>query len=381
VVSYLSGGVDSTAVATLASRQLGRPIPTFTIQIPDPKLDETDRAMLAARMIGSEPTRIVCGNQEIAAGYRDLVIAAECPVIDTSSAAPYQLATSVKDAGYKVALTGEGADEALAGYPWLKVNRMLSPMDRIGLETVWRRSIFDRAGHHPWEHYRKRYEQMGGYHAMSDLYAFCSLSGHQVYSEEFKSRTEGHTATDDLVLNLDRMKHWDPLNRSLALGYRVMLSGLLMTHKGDRPAMANSVETRFPFLDRELVEFCARLGPEFKLRSLRRDKHILRSFAGGFLPPEIAHRPKNIFRARYSGTFLDPEPPYVSQLLSAESLAKTGYFDTAKVHKLRERLRNYPARLPAHMGWEVSFVGVLSTQLWHHLYLGGGLCELDPWSG
>jgi len=60
-------------------------------------------------------------------------------------------------------------------------------------------------------------------------------------------------------------------------------------------------------------------------------------------------------------------------------LRKTGCFDPVKVHKIRDRLKNYPRRLPPHMGWEISFVGVLATQMWHHLFLGGGLCELDSW--
>jgi asparagine synthase (glutamine-hydrolysing) len=380
VVSYLSGGVDSTTVTLLASRQLKRPIPTFTIRIQHPKLDETDRALLAAGLISSPPTVVSCGEAEIAAGYRDLVIASECPVIDTSSAAIYQLAAAVRRAGYKVALSGEGADEALAGYPWFKANRLISQVDRVGVADRWRRFVFARASHHSWERYQKRYRQMGGYHATSDLYAACSLSGDGVYSKDFETRLEGRTATDDLALNLERMKRWHPLNRSLYLGYQVMLPGLLMTHKGDRPAMANSVETRFPFLDLELVEFCARLAPEFKLRNLRRDKDLLRRYAGGLLPPEIAQRPKNIFRARYSGSFLEPEPPFVQQLLSAESLKKTGYFDPEKVRRIRQHLKNYPGVLPPHMGWEVSFVGVLATQVWHHLFLGGGLCELDSWS-
>ncbi len=380
VVSYLSGGVDSTAVALLASRQLKRAIPTFTIRIRHPKLDETDRALMAAKLIGSTPTVISCGETEIAAGYRDLVIASECPVVDTSAAAIYQLATAVRNANYKVALSGEGADEALAGYPWFKANRLISRLDRLGIGDGWRRAMFGRASHHPWQRYQERYRQMGGYHATSDLYAACSLSGDGVYSQDFEARLAGRTATDDLDLNLDRMKRWHPLNRSLHLGYQVMLPGLLMTHKGDRPAMANSVETRFPFLDLKLVEFCASLAPEYKLRSFRRDKDILRRYAAGFLPPEIAQRPKSIFRARYSGSFLQPEPLFVKQLLSEESLKKTGYFDPEKVRRIRKSLANYPSMLPPHMGWEVSFVGVLATQLWHHLFLGGGLCELDAWS-
>ncbi len=380
VVSYLSGGVDSTTVATLASRRLGRAIPTFTIRIKHPKLDETDRALMAARLIGSTPTELACGEEEIANGYRDLVIASECPVIDTSSAAIYQLAGLVRTSNYKVALTGEGADEALAGYPWFKANRMLSILDRLGLADRWRRRVFRRFGRHPWERYEKRYRQMGGYHATSDLYTGSSLAGDLVYSPEFEERMGGHLATDDLVLNLERMRRWHPLNRSLYLGYRVMLCGLLMTHKGDRPAMANSVETRFPFLDRKLVEFCAQLAPEHKLRGLRQDKDLLRRFAGRLLPREIAQRPKSIFRARYSGSFLEPEPPFVQQLLSPESLKKTGYFRPEKIRSVREFLRRYPRILPPHMGREVSFVGVVATQLWHHLFLGDELCELPVWT-
>ena len=379
VVSYLSGGVDSTTVAALASRQLQRPIPTFTIRIRHPKLDETDRAFLAARTIGTQPHEIVCGEVEIANGYRDLVLASECPVIDTSSAAIYQLATAVRDAGYKVALTGEGADEALAGYPWFKVRRFTRWLDRIGLADRWRRRIFKRFGRHSWQRYQRRYEAMGGYHATADLYAFCSLAGDLLYTPEFEESMGGRLATDDLVLDHDGMTRWHPLNRSLYLGYKVMLSGLLMTHKGDRPAMANSVETRFPFLDDRFVEFCAQLAPEYKLRGVRRDKDLLRRYASRLLPPEIAARPKNIFRARYSGSFLEPEPNFVKQLLSPEALKKTGYFDPERVAYVRRFLQNYPKRLPPHMGREVGFVGVVATQLWHHLFLGGGLCELEPW--
>lgn len=380
VVSYLSGGVDSTTVATLASRSLGRAIPTFTIRIKHPKLDETHRALMAARQIGSRPTELACGEVEIANGYRDLVVASECPVIDTSSAAIYQLAGVVRSANFKVALTGEGADEALAGYPWFKVHRLLSVLDRLGLATQWRKRFIGRFARHPWSRYQRRYDQMGGYHATSDLYAATSLAGDLIYSPELEERQQGHLGSDDLVLNLEGMRRWHPLNRSLYLGYRVMLCGLLMTHKGDRPAMANSVETRFPFLDERVVEFCAQVAPEYKLAGFRRDKELLRRFAGGILPPEIARRPKSIFRARYSGSFLEPEPLFVKQLLSPESLRKTGYFIPERIAFLRRFLGSYPSRLPPHMGREVAFVGAVATQLWHHLFLGGGLCELPTWT-
>lgn len=382
VVSYLSGGVDSSIVAALASRLLGRAIPTFTIRIRHPRLDEVPRAMLTAAAIGSTPQVIECGEAEIAESYPDLVVASECPVIDTSSAAIYRLARAVREAGYKVALTGEGADEALAGYPWFKVNRILSWVDRLGLGERARRRFFLRANRRGlgWEAFQERYALMGGFHATSDLYAACSLSGYRVFSDGLLEQMGRHTACHDLVLNLQKMARWHPLNRSLYLGYKVMLAGLLMTHKGDRPAMANSVETRFPFLDEALVDFCAQVGPEFKLRHLRRDKDLLRSFAADYLPAAVAQRPKHIFRARYAGSFLHSRPAYVEQLLSEESLRKTGYFEPWRVQRSRKLLSGWHLRIGPHMRDEMALVGVISTQLWHHLFLGGGLCELPVWS-
>jgi asparagine synthase (glutamine-hydrolysing) len=376
VVSYLSGGVDSSLIATLASQYLGRPIPTYSIRIPHPKLDESERALLTARKIGSQTKFIECGNPEIAATYPALIRAAECPVIDTSSAAIYRLAAAVHADGYRVTLTGEGADEALAGYPWFKIHKALSNLEKLGLASFCRRLLLTRA--HPdspnWPHFARRYEQMGGFHATSDLYAACSLSGSRVYSQGFLEQLQGRTACDDLVLNLERMKLWHPLNRSLYLGYKVMLVGLLMTHKGDRPAMANSVESRFPFLDEEVVAFCASLPPQLKLKGLFRDKHLLREVARKYLPAGIAERPKHIFRAPYAGSFLHPQPAYVGQLLSPESLHRTGYFCPKKVAQCQAAVQGAnPITRARH---EFSFVAVLVTQIWHHLFLGGQLCDL-----
>jgi asparagine synthase (glutamine-hydrolysing) len=126
--------------------------------------------------------------------------------------------------------------------------------------------------------------------------------------------------------------------------------------------------------------FCAGIAPHYKLRGWRRDKDLLRRFAAGFLPAAVALRPKHIFRAPYSASFLDPAPDWVDQLMSDGALRRTGYFDPARVGVVRARLRATRLRLGHHMRDEVSVVGVLSTQLWHHLFLGGGLCELPTWT-
>src|SRR5205085_844639 len=136
VVSYLSGGVDSSVVVALASRLrrcAGKPaIPTFTIAVQDaPRLNERTEAELVADHVGSEKVVVDCGRQEVLRTYPALIRDAEGPVIDTSCAALLMLARAVHERGYKVALTGEGADEWLAGYPWYKVQWLLGWLDVV----------------------------------------------------------------------------------------------------------------------------------------------------------------------------------------------------------------------------------------------------------
>src|SRR5262249_23929966 len=129
VVSYLSGGVDSGMVAALASRIRGAPLPSFTIAITDPRLDETAPATLLATSLGAKPIVVPCGAGDVIGSYPELIGAAECPIIDTSCAALLQLAKAVHEHGYKVALTGEVADEWLAGYPWYKLDQLIRSFD------------------------------------------------------------------------------------------------------------------------------------------------------------------------------------------------------------------------------------------------------------
>lgn len=386
VVSYLSGGVDSSLVARLAGMQLAerdKRLETFTIQIQNPRLDETERALTTARLIGTDPVTLGVSREDIAAHYPPLITSAESPVIDTSSAAILLLAEEVHKHGYKVTLTGEGADEAMAGYPWHKYSKLLRLVDRLGVADFWRRGFVAHAGQHrlPWRFYQERWRRLGGYHSMADLYTFCGLSGIQLYSDGFLEDVHraGLDASADVEAPLEQMSRWHPLNRSLYLGYKIMLSGLLMTHKGDRPALAHSVEARFPFLDRDLVRFCSTLDPALKLKGFSQDKFLLRQYAKRHLHPSVALRPKHIFRAAYGGSFLEPVPPYVQQLLSPESLDRTGLFDAERVTRAYRELAQPHWRLGPHMIGEVGLVGVVSTQLWHHLFVSGDLCELPRW--
>jgi asparagine synthase (glutamine-hydrolysing) len=378
VVGYLSGGVDSAYVVATASRLRGEPLPSFTIKVPGKQYDETPRALEAARYIGSSSTVLECGTDVIADSMAALVTAADCPVIDTSCAALWCLAREVHSQGYKAVLTGEGADEAFAGYVWFKYHALRGWMDVAGFRPNLFASRISRkvtTPHMTMAEIDRIDGMIGGPHAQSELYNLFSIGRHLYYSNSLKERLGSWVAYEDLPLDLERMRRWHPLNRSLYVGYKTLLAGMLLNHKGDRIAMANSVETRYPFLDERLIEFASKLHPRFKLRGVRYDKWLLRQAAARVLPTDIALRPKAMFRAPFANSFFTAPSPFVHDLLSTESLNKTGYFDPVKVH------RDLALLAAGRQGPRKTFVimaltGVITTQLWHHINLGGGLCDL-----
>ena len=116
VVSYLSGGVDSSLIVAMANKALGRPIPTFTVSVKSKGLDEESEALQVARSTSAASRWwSIAATTTLRTDYPELIAAAEFPVIDTSCLGLMHLASSVHQHGYKVALTGEGADEWLAG--------------------------------------------------------------------------------------------------------------------------------------------------------------------------------------------------------------------------------------------------------------------------
>jgi asparagine synthase (glutamine-hydrolysing) len=376
VVSYLSGGVDSSAVVALACQVRGKPIPTFTIQIKDPKLDETNEAAVVARHVGSDPIVVPFGAAETLNVYPRLIEAAEGPVIDTSCGALLMLAQEVHKRGYKVALTGEGADEWLAGYPWYKFHHFMSFFgQRLGMKLRQMYALMTGPAGVKTSMLPRIMRAVGGPNAWLDIYGPMSMNKPRFYSRAMFETLGDHLPYEDLQLNLDRARRWHPLNRSLYVGARVHLAGLLLSSKGDRVAMHSSVETRYPFLDEDVYAFLAKLHPRWKMRGFG-DKHILRRLAERWLPRDIAWRRKWMFRAPFDSFHANQLPPFVAQLLSEESLRKTGFFDPAAVRQVGETFRKMRPGSFRRTMIEMGLVGVVSTQLWYHTFIDDSLADL-----
>lgn len=385
VVSYLSGGLDSAVVLSLSSRERGHAVRSFSIALDQAGPDERADAAETAAHVGSSLTSVELGREPIGQAYPELVRAAEMPVLDTSCACLLRLAQAVHGQGYKVALTGEGADEALAGYFWFKGQKIRTGIRRTAAGRWLTRRIRDftlrSIGGGP-THRPPREPVRGLRTAQMDVYDLLTQSRERLYDDGLWSRLDGYEAYDDL----NRFVHpeigrWHWLNQSLYVGYKVHLTGLLLHAKGDRIAMNASVETRYPFLDDNVIAFCAGIAPEYKLRGLTHDKWILRRVAERSLPKAIAARPKTMFQASRGETFLGTgRPEWVDQLLSPESLRATGYFDPDAIAGERAAHLGRSRLSMRRVALDLGLTCAVATQLWHHVYCGGGLCDLPYWS-
>ena len=382
VGTYLSGGVDSSMILALASKLKGPAINTYTVQIHDSGLDELSAASLSARHIGvNDPIVQPYGDKEAVNCYPKLIEAAEIPVIDTSCGALLKLAERVHANGQKVVLTGEGADEWLVGYPWYKAAKILNALDfipGISLSDLCRRAYLrlNKMPHHSREWRRHVEATIGGPNAWIDSYGLLAISKLRFYSNSMRKVLEGSDPWSELNFPLERAKQWHPLSRGIWIAGRVTLAGHLLQAKGDRVAMHSSVEVRYPFLDERVFNFTASLHPRWKLRGLR-DKHLLRLLAERWVPKSVARRSKVIFRAPLDSFHMEPEPLYISQLLSEDSLRRTGYFDSKAVAYWQRNYRNLRDGSLPRLSVEMGLAAVVATQLWHHCFLDESLADLS----
>jgi asparagine synthase (glutamine-hydrolysing) len=363
VAVYLSGGVDSSLLVALAARG-GRPVTAFSVALAGTLgPDESALAAATARSHGASHTTVRVAPAEITSLFPEVVRAAEVPVLDHADAALLALARAVRARGFRAVLTGEGADEAFAGYPWTRL------LHRRGALTAAARAFGLVLG--------------GGASRLAPATAFGATGAGrlaqlfsrvraQLYAPAFFERLGGWTPADDHAWDERRLARWDPLHRSLYADYECVLAGHLLADKGDRVAMAAGVEPRFPFLDEAVVALAASLAPSLKL-GRGRDKLLLREVAARHLPPAAAHRRKLMFRAE--PIIHGPgRPRWVDELLSPPSLARTGLFDPARVAAaLAARDRPWSPRRSLLQG---GLTAVVSTQLLAHLYCGGGLCSI-----
>ena len=396
VGAYLSGGIDSSVIGALVRRFHHGPLRTFSLRFDHPDYDEGGFQQQVVDHLDTDHQSVTVGYREIAAAFPEVVWFAEAPLLRAAPAPLYLLSGLVREQGFKVVLTGEGADEFLAGYDIFreaKVRRFWARSPDSNLRPL----LLDRL--YPWlarsparvkalqrAFFGKGLHRAGEPH-FSHLPRWESAASlMRLFSPDTLRTVQRVDTVQALLDDLPAEVHtWEPLGQAQYLEITTLLSGYLLSSQGDRMLMGHSVEGRFPFLDHNVMELACALPPEVKLRVLS-EKHVLKEAARDLVPPGILQRDKQPYRAPDAQSFVQEEPPdYLEEVLSPERLEQAGIFAPKPARMLLDKCRRMgSSRTPSNAD-NMALLGLISTQLLHHqLILGSGPlapepAELDPW--
>jgi len=376
VGAYLSGGLDSSALVALICKHSDTQLKTFSIGFEDQSLDESVFQQQMVAHLGVENSRIVSLNRDIAEDFPATVYHAETAILRTAPAPMRQLSGLVRASGYKVVLTGEGADEALGGYDLFKEAKIRQFWGRHP-QSEWRPLLLKAL--YPYlettgaqaKAYLRKYYSIGldnpGQPGFSHLTRWFTTAQCKVFFSQDLNAALREDAIDRLTGQLPpAFGQWHAFNKAQYLEAKTLMGDYLLCSQGDRMLMSNSVEGRFPFLDHRVIEFANRLNPRLKMRALN-EKYLFKQAMKNQLPRQIIERCKQPYRAPDIPAFCSAHPPdYVDEMLSEEKLKHYGYFDAKKVGFLLKK-----ARCGNAIAYKdnMALVGVLSTQLCHYFFI------------
>ena len=371
---FLSGGLDSSAVAALMTK-LGRaPVESFSVGYTESSYSELPYARTVAKHIHSIHHEVLLSRQDFF-GSLPMLIWHEDEPIAWPSSVPLYFVAELARSRVKVVLTGEGSDETLGGYSryaftlknaaWDDVYRRVLP---ASLRRKVRHSISDSNWLGATARRKLSHTFLGldrdswiSFYFDNFFSAFSEKDQTALLSEQFASRLPAGSAYTHVLENWERSSG-DMLQRLLYTDIKTYLVELLM--KQDNMSMAASIESRVPFLDHELVEFAVNIPRHHQLSGLS-GKHILKKAVHDLLPHSIIYRPKLGFPTPWSGWLAGPHLDVIEQLLLEPRSLNRGFFQRPAIETLfrehRSRHRDHYDRI-----WRL-----LNLELWHRVCLEG----------
>jgi asparagine synthase (glutamine-hydrolysing) len=373
VGTYLSGGLDSSLITALACEASDHRLRTFSVAFRDAHFDERIHQEEVAAALGTQHHVVDIGPGDIAGAFREVIRHAETPLIRTAPVPLYLLARATREHGITVVATGEGADELFWGYDLFKevVLRLQAVHDESALDHLDQLYPYLAAGGaRRGPGWRQAFTDAGS--SADPLFSHQTRAAATAAVKAFYRPDVAAGLADSSLERLradlpESFGRWSPLERTAYLEIRTLLEPYLLAAQGDRVAMAHGVEGRYPFLDHRVFEHSVSLAAERKL-DFPEDKVALRRLAAKVLPPSIAQRPKQPYRApEVAPFFAGGSPDWVEELLSPEALRTTGIFDERRVEGLVRRCR---AGRASGLREGMALVGILSTQVWHETFCG-----------
>lgn len=372
VAAYLSGGLDSTSIVSLVKHNnMVDDLRTFSIEFEDKEFDESSYQKEVIDMLGIKHTSFRCTKQDVAQNFMRAIYHTERPILRTAPVPMMLLSGMVRDTGYRVVLTGEGADETLAGYDIFRENMVRRYMINNPNDT-----------HTATQYLRQLYPWMGDRLTKSESYLKEFLGTGDITQTYFSHEPRWKTTSKSHAFFSDKIKEaamlvdyhdagcyamtTDSLQKAQEVEYQTLFAGYLISSQGDRMVMANGIEGRYPFLDPNFMEFADRLPSQMKLNEMN-EKYLLKKVMKGKIPDSIYNRKKQPYMAPDAACFFNLDTPeYVHHLLSHNKLEEYGYFNPFKVAMLKKKFEKGMGKSFAD---NMSFVGILSTQILHYLFV------------
>jgi asparagine synthase (glutamine-hydrolysing) len=368
---FLSGGLDSSAVAALTTKIRREPIETFAVGYGEESFSELPYARLVAKHIGSKHHEVCLSRDEFFQALPRLIWHEDEPIVWPSSISLYFVARLARER-VTVVLTGEGSDETLAGYTryaWTLLNSRLDSVYRTLIPEYIRKMVRRRIQSGPLS--GSLHRKLGHTFLVRDGGSWPSFYFDNFYSAFSAADQEGLLTLETKELLGDAyagsMDYWnassgDLLHRMLYTDIKTYLVELLM--KQDQMSMAASIESRVPFLDHELVEFTASIPAKYDTRGLA-GKFVLKSAVEDLLPGEIVYRRKMGFPTPWAYWLAGPQLDKLEQLLLEPRTINRGYFRPEAVKGLfaehRAGNRDHGNRI-----WRL-----LNLELWERVCLEG----------
>lgn len=378
VGAYLSGGLDSSLTTAYIHEIDPGVLNTFSIGFKDKTFDETKYQLEVSARFNTKHAAFECKSEDIAENFADTIWHAESPILRTSPTPMFMLSKKVREQNIKVVITGEGADEIFAGYNIFKeakirrfwANQPDSKARPKLLSSLYKylpmmKSSNNLAqkmffGYKLTETSNPLYSHLLRWHNTSRIKAY--------FSDNYMSALTDYNPLDEVTDSLPKeYEHWSHMAQSQYLESSIFMSGYLLSSQGDRVAMGNSVEGRYPFLDYRVIEYASKLPDRYKLNCLN-EKFILKKMGEGKIPDSIINRSKQAYRAPIGNSFIktDRLPDAISEALEETNIRKYGIFNPEKVIALFKKLKQQDVMSEID---QMAVVAIISTQLICKMFL------------
>jgi asparagine synthase (glutamine-hydrolysing) len=370
---YVSGGLDSSAVTAVVKRGFNNQLKTFAIRFEEARFDESPFQDIIAAHLETDHASFVAKNRDLLDCFAAVIHHCEKPLLRTSPVPLYLLSELVHREGYKVVLTGEGADETFCGYNIFKEAKIRAFWAKRP-ESKWRPLLLARLYPYVFEDQRLKSMLPAFFSKAMDRTAD-PLYSHLIrwentartksfFSETLKNAIGPYSGYEEVREGLPQgFERLDVVSKAQYIETSVFMSNYLLSSQGDRVSMAHSLEVRPPFLDHRLVEFACRIPPSLRMLGLN-EKYILKQVFKKILPEQILKRPKRPYRAPIAPMVLSGD--LWEELLSDSSLDRAGLFDKTRVKSLAAKLRSLKKLSEID---SMALIGIGSTLLVNDLFV------------